>query len=267
MKLFWPVVGEMTLLSRIIKSHVTDTSKDANKIIHIKKIINEPNEESTTKEEELHSIDFALIQANEKAESILKEAREKAEQIHIKIQEEIQRWNDEKQSLVEEARREGYQVGREQGVVDSQKECQHLLDLAKETVTHAKYEYQSVVEKSEMTILNLGIKVAEKIMNQQLDQNNENYLFIVKNAIKEAREYKNIELHVHPVHYSFILSHKKELMALFPRETEFYIYPNDELVENGCVIESSNGRLVASVDEQLEQIRIKLLEILEEGHS
>ena len=56
-------------------------------------------------------------------------------------------------------------------------------------------------------------------------------------------------------------------MSLFPRETEFYIYPDDELENDGCVIESSNGRLEASVDEQLEQIRIKLLEILEEGHS
>lgn len=257
----------MTLLSRIIKSHLTDTHDKNKKLIQIKKIINEHNESTLMEDQVTLSRDLAVIEATKEAEAIIAEAQKQADQIQLKIQEEVERWNTEKQILMEDARQDGYLTGKEQGLMDAQIEYKQLLDLAKETVLNAKKEYLTIVENSEFTILSLGIKAAEKIMNQHLNENKEDYLFIVKKAIKEAREYKNIELHIHPIHYSFVLSHKKELISLFPRETEFYIYPNDELDENGCVIESSNGRLVASVDEQLEQIRIKLLEILEEGLS
>ncbi len=268
MKLSWHVVGEMTLLSRIIKSHYAKTQDQEKKVIQIKKIVNEQNENLYQQESlSLNLNQQLLMEAKQKAEDIVLEAQKQAEQVHEAIQEEIKQWNDEKQKLIEEAKQEGYLIGKEQGLSDSKREYEQLLDLAKKTVTEAKKEYSAVIEKSEFTILNLGIKVAEKIMNQHLDDNKEDYLFIVKKAIKEAREYKNIELHVPPLHYEFVLTHKTELMALFPRETEFYIYPDDELEGNGCVIDSTNGRLVASVDEQLEQIRIKLVEILEEDFS
>ncbi len=257
----------MTLLSRIIKSHLADTHDKNKKLIQIRKIINEYNEPTHSEVRVTQSRDQEVMEATKKAEAIIDEAQKQADQIQLQIQEEVDRWNTEKQILMEEARQEGYLTGKEQGLMDAQIEYKQLLDHAKETVLNAKNEYLSIVESSEFTILNLGIKAAEKIMNQHLNENKEDYLLVVKKAIKEAREYKNIELHVHPFHYSFILSHKKELMSLFPRETEFYIYPNDELDESGCVIESSNGRLVASVDEQLEQVRIKLLELLEEGLS
>ena len=254
-------------MSRIIKSHFTDTHVHEKKIITIKKITNELDESLPSEESGPPSMNQAVMEANQQAEAILLEAQKQAEQIQVKIQEEAKHWNNEKLNLIEEARQEGFLIGKEQGLAESQKEYQHMLNLAKEIVDQAKKEYQAVVEKSELTILNLGIKVAEKIMNLHLDENKDDYFYIVKNAIKEAREYKNINLHVPPLHYSFVLTHKEELISLFPRETEFYIYPDEDLDGNDCVIESSNGRLVASVDEQLEQIRIKLQEILEEDLS
>ena len=257
----------MTSLSRIIKSHLAKPHTQEQKIIGIKNIANEQDRASSNDEPENPYVNYAVTEATKQAELIIEEAQKQAENVYKKLQEEEERWFAEKQILIEEARQEGYRIGQEQGITDSQKEYQHLLEQAKEIVDQAKKEYRSVVEKSELTILNLGIKVADKIMNQHLDEHKEDYLYLVKKAIKESREYKNIELHVPPHHYSFILSNKKELMSLFPREIEFYVYPNEELSENGCVIESSNGRLVASVDEQLEQISIKLREILEEDLS
>ena len=47
------------------------------------------------------------------------------------------------------------------------------------------------------------------------------------------------------------------------KDIDFYIYPDDELEETSCIIESENGRIDASVDSQLEEIKIKLFEMLE----
>jgi flagellar assembly protein FliH len=52
-------------------------------------------------------------------------------------------------------------------------------------------------------------------------------------------------------------------MAIFPKDTELYIFPDDELEESSCIIESENGRMDASVDSQLQEIKVKLTELLE----
>lgn len=53
------------------------------------------------------------------------------------------------------------------------------------------------------------------------------------------------------------------MIALFPKELDFYIYPDEELSEMDCIIESANGRIDASIDSQLEEIKNKLIELLE----
>ena len=43
------------------------------------------------------------------------------------------------------------------------------------------------------------------------------------------------------------------------------MYPNGELDEHACYIESENGRIDASIDSQLQEIKRKLMDILEEN--
>jgi len=138
-----------------------------------------------------------------------------------------------------------------------------LIDLAKQTVTSSKSDYQRTIEQSEPTILEIGLKVAERILGEHLDGTSEHFISIVKRALKEAREYREVQLHVNPLHYEFLLSQKEDLLKIFPKETEVYIYPDGELSQNSCIIESANGRIDASVDQQLLEIKAKLFELLE----
>ncbi|MDQ7861366.1 hypothetical protein RCO48_11125 [Peribacillus frigoritolerans] len=68
------------------------------------------------------------------------------------------------------------------------------------------------------------------------------FLSIVKRAIKEVRDNREVQLHIHPIQYQSILSHKDELMAIFPKDTELYIFPDDELEESSCIIESEKRK-------------------------
>ncbi|MGM9956219.1 MAG: FliH/SctL family protein, partial [Peribacillus sp.] len=119
------------------------------------------------------------------------------------------------------------------------------------------------LESSESVILDIALNVAKKIIGQQLEAKEETFLSLVKGAIKEAREYREVQVHIHPSRYQSILSHKDEMIAIFPKEAELYIYPDDELDESSCIIESENGRIDASVDSQLLEIKAKLSELLE----
>ncbi|KON89090.1 flagellar assembly protein FliH [Sporosarcina globispora] len=254
-------------MSRLIKSYSSAGPKEEKKVISIRLLqtnsqhTEDAMEQNTIRTDE--QLQAMLNNAREEAERIVNAARLYSEKITQQINQQHEALEQEKQEVFEEARSQGFAAGAEEGRQSGLWEYNELIRMAKEVVNSAKNDYQQHIESSERTILNLGLKVAEKILGEVLEQNSDQFLFVVKRALKEARDYTEIQLHVHPVHYDLILSHKDELIRVFPKETDLYIYPDEELSNTSCIIESANGRIEASVDSQIEEVKRKLFEMLE----
>ncbi|MBM7692266.1 flagellar assembly protein FliH [Peribacillus deserti] len=251
-------------MSRIIKSSNSVKEKE-NKLIRIKSFdISQDSftvhpEPSAANEQESY-----IEEAKNQADEIISLAHARADQMFNEIMNQKQQWeNEELPLLTERASQEGFSQGYEAGREQGYSEMAASIASARNVIESARIDYKERIESSEKTILDLSIRVAEKIIGKKLADSEEYFLSLVKRAIKEAREYKEVQLHIHPSHYGFILSEKEKLTALFPKNTELYIYPDEELEETSCIIESSNGRIDASVDSQLYEIKEKLLGLLE----
>lgn len=253
----------MISLSRLIKSQFTSTVPAEKKVISIR-LLEASNQQEVpqvfthTEDERMRILGEAAIEAD----NILSKAREEAEQICQQINLEKQEWEQQRSLLAEESRQLGFEQGYQEGRNQGYEEYRQTIMFAQETVDAAKRDYQSHIDSSEKVILDLGVKIAGKILGEKLAAD-EGFLTLVKRALKNARDYKDIQLHVHPKHYQDLLAQKEELIAIFPKDIDFYIYPDDELEETSCIIESGNGRVDASVDSQLEEIKNKLFEMLE----
>ncbi|NSL51185.1 flagellar assembly protein FliH [Calidifontibacillus erzurumensis] len=261
-------------MSRIIKSPYAQSDEGNKKVITLKPLTgnffeekktidltSEPNNDIHEAEKKAEEI---LREAEEEALSILKDAEKKLNAILQQIESEKQNWEFEKQHLIETARQEGYQRGLELGKQDGFNEYKMLIDQAKETVDLSKNDYLKTVEEAERTILHLGLKAAEKIIGFTLDLNPEAFSNLVKKVIKEVRDHQDVKIYVHPKYYDLMISQKEELKTYFTNPlTELYIYPNEELNQTDCIIESSFGRIDASVDSQLRELKLKLLEMLD----
>lgn len=256
----------MISLSRIIKSRFANTARDGNKKIKIRSFDYLFHEADSETVPVFHQKDTeqVLEQANLEAEALIREAKLAAEQILQQAKAERKHFEEvEKPQMMQEIREGGFNEGLELGRQRGYTELAESLEYAKEIVSASKKDYHAHIEESERTILELGIKVAERIIGTNLQGSEEKYLSFVKQAIKEARDYREVWLHVHPNHYGYILSQKEELISIFPKEAGFYIYPDQELKETSCIIESAHGRIDAGVDSQLEEIKQKLIELLE----
>lgn len=255
----------MILLSRLIKSSWSNSEQQENKVISIRKFKTETEESNLEPSNNIISIQQQAIldEAKKLANQIIAEANAHQKQLQEQLQQERIRWEEELAILTQQAKESGYEAGFLQGKEEGYREMLDLIDLAKQTVTSSKADYQRTIEQSEPTILEIGLKVAERILGEHLDGTSEHFISIVKRALKEAREYREVQLHVNPLHYEFLLSQKEDLLKIFPKETEVYIYPDGELSQNSCIIESANGRIDASVDQQLLEIKAKLFELLE----
>ena len=254
----------MISLSRVIKSQWAETKDSEKRVIAIK-IFEEQKNEEFEPITDIPNIDTQAIvkEAQLQAEEIIHEAKQQVELIEQQLNEQRLAFELEKEESLAQAQEEGYSVGLEKGQAVGYDEYREMIQSARKVVELAKLDYRMHVESAESEILAIGLKVASRILGKKLEGNEEEFLAIVKRALKEARDNQEVQLHIHPNYYEFLLANKEELLMLFPKEVNFYIYPNDEISETSCLIESAHGRIDASVDSQLGEIKRKLFELLE----
>ncbi|MEK5039551.1 flagellar assembly protein FliH [Sporosarcina sp. FSL K6-3457] len=174
-------------------------------------------------------------------------------------------WQDEKAVLQQQAYEEGFQVGFEEGHSKVLGDMASALQMANEATEQSRKNAQQYLDSQERVILELGMLTAERIMGQTLQDDEESYLSVVKRALKEAREMKEIKLYVSLDHFELVSDNRTELAAIFPPDVPFLIFANDEFESTECYIETNHGRIVVSIDEQLNELRERLVEIMEGG--
>lgn len=253
-------------MSSIIKSQFANDLSKREKTIQIKRFASAA---PSGQDEDLREIveqqaENLMLEAQAKAEAIEQQSQMMLSQAKSQIELERQQWEEERQRIAQEAKRQGYEEGLRQGKQEGLQAYEALIDEAKALINLTKQDYYSYMESSEEIILQLGLTIAEKVIGQQLAQDPEKFLSLVRTAIKEVREHKEIQLFVSVSSYPFIQGYKEELMFLLNGETSLFIYPDEELEDTSCIIESSFGRIDASVDSQLDEIKKQLTELLKE---
>lgn len=254
----------MISLSRLFKSLTGGQAIQEQKVISIKLLeSDQPQAEEPKFVFTAEQKQAILKNARQEAARIVREAQARAQELTERTQKEKEAWEYEKAKLAKDAESAGFDQGLKEGRLQGQAEYEEKIQFARGVVETAELDYRRQVESSEKTVLLLSMEVAGKILGQKLQASGESFLPLVKAALKEARETREIQLHINPVHYGFMLSQREELIALFPKEVNLYIYPDEKLSESDCLIESAGGRIDAGVDTQLAEMKEKLLELLE----
>lgn len=258
----------MISLSNLIKAEFTKSDQDKiiihNRTLTLIKTMDEREKQPADLSTYNQEAEKIIEDAKRMAEELLNNAKQEYENQLAAIDELRQNWENEKLQLMEEAKDLGYKAGFEAGKQQGHDEYQEQLVFAKELIEKARIEASEYIEASERTILQLAIQVAEQIIVSKLDENEEAFLNIVKKVLQEAKEHYHLYLYIHPSKYDLIIIHKDELVRMMNREKNLLIYPDDQLAENACILESSFGRIDASIDSQLAVLKEKLLNLLEE---
>ncbi|MFD1850383.1 flagellar assembly protein FliH [Oceanobacillus bengalensis] len=238
------------------------------KVIAIKPIdflIKEKQLDPSSYEEEYQSIEDKIAKAIEQLTTLETQQKELLQATKTQIEKEKSNWQTERAKWIEEAKEEGYKSGYLSGQQDSISEYKGLLEKANTITEQATKDYHTTLDKSETTILQLSISIAEKVMKQKITDDPSVFSNLVKTVIKSIKDKSMITIYTHPDNYEMILEQKDELIRLLENDTKLSIYVKDELSENACIIEHPFGRVDASVDSQLEQIRNILLDFHEEN--
>lgn len=169
-----------------------------------------------------------VYEATREARDVVVLAQEKAKQII----EEAERRRD---AIREQATEEG----RTRGLA----EWNHILAAASQRA-------DQLTRSWEETMLRLAVRVAEKIIGEQLRLRPETIVEIVRQVLKGARPGKHLTIQVNPAELQQVRDHIDGLQA--PGATsEIEIVASASVLPGGCVIESELGIIDARLETQL----------------
>jgi len=264
------VAEEMTSLSRIIRSARAMQQQGQKQVeIQVRNLFKvdfdgEETQEYSLAMEQLHA---EREQMMAKAAFEIEAQKQDFEQYRQRQLEELDKlkkaWEEEKLVLEQNAYDQGFQQGYEEGMKKAQVDMNESLAIANQVIEDSRIMAQSYIEEQEKVILELALTAAERILGESLARDEEVFLSIVKRGVKEAREMKEIKIHVSPTYHNLIAQHREELVEMFPTDVPILVFVDEDLNPTESFIETNHGRIVLSIDEQLSELRLKLNEILD----
>lgn len=256
----------MTSLSKIFRNVYLNETKENSKPIQIRNLY---VQEVLNTDEPL-TLDVLIQERSKMIEEVNQEIDEKRSKLTKDIEEtkqyienQMSAWEEEKITYQQQAYDEGFMQGMEEGRLKAQAEMQNSLKLANDALKIAHENAANYLQQQEQVILELAIRTTERIIATKLDENEELFLSIVKRGLKEAREMKEIKLYVSPIYFELVSNNRQELSSIFPVDVPFMIFVDEDMNETDCYIETNHGRIVVSIDEQVQELRRKLVDILD----
>ncbi|APT49554.1 flagellar assembly protein FliH [Bacillus safensis] len=251
-------------MSRIIKHETSVIPEQGRQTIPLQQVEfkREHHEEELVNETEASQL--VLSDAEDQASRILEQANSELEKTMAEINQRRTDFEEERIQLIEEAKQAGYQDGFQKGEADAKMQYQAILDQANDIAGLARQDYEEKIESSAEQIVELAFELAKRVWNAA-EETNDQFLALVKQVISEVKEYDDISIYVDPEHYEHVMEYKDELIRILQKDTHLAIYSDEKAPKGTCYVETSFGKVEASVDTQMNQLKEKLLEVIDSG--
>lgn len=170
----------------------------------------------------------------------------------------------EAQRLAEEASRTGYETGLAQGIQQAEDEFRQAREDMQLLIETVYQEKAKIVQDAEPFLLALSVRIAEKVLKNELKQHDSQLLTIVQRALKRVEEAEDVVMQVSLEDYPILLPFLNELKTYVRADSELKLVPVLNLSKGGCMIHTASGSYDVTVDSQLKEIKRQMLAYCEE---
>lgn len=159
----------------------------------------------------------------------------------------ISRAREEAQSIKEAASKEGYQAGLAQAA--------DAIEEVKNSITAFLGAKQEVFDYIAPNIMEISLDIAKKIIKREIQQDPSIILENIKEILKGlSKEETKITLKVNPTQVSLLKMEVPSLLSDNGLDAKILIVGDEDMTEGGCVVETANGVVDASIETQLSVI-------------
>ena len=186
---------------------------------------------------------------------IIDEANAEAIKILENAKEEIEK---RKKEECEKAYQEGFEKGYHEGKL----EADSIITQAMEVKSHLEDRKNEIFKESEEELINIVIEASKKIIGQELQQNNEAIISLIKQALDKSAFKNNISIKVSSEDYKYVLENKEFIESLVEGVSEIDIIEDKFLLKGDCIIDTPGGQVNSSAQLQMEELEKAFLFVL-----
>ena len=129
-----------------------------------------------------------------------------------------------------------------------------MIDEAAELRKFLDNRRDDIYEEAEEQMVQLVLDIAKKVISDELTQNKEAILSLVKKALQKCAFKKMLVLKVSPLDFDFILENKGRICMMVEGISDIEIVSELSLDQGSCIIETPSGEINSSMDIQIKEI-------------
>ncbi|MFP4153408.1 MAG: flagellar assembly protein FliH [Alkalispirochaeta sp.] len=206
-----------------------------------------------------------IREKTEQATQAKKDAEEEAEQSRISAEAERERIIAEAQQeavrLKEEARRNGYEEGREQGIEAGKDEARRVIERFHVVLSKAIERRNEIIAESEGQVVSLVLSIAKKVI-KVISENQKNVVINnIVQSLKRLQQKSEVIVRVNLADIEIATRHKEDILKTAERVQSITIAEDSTVDPGGCIIETDFGEIDARISSQLREIEDRILEL------
>ena len=194
-------------------------------------------------------------------EEINKKCRQILEGAHIKANKIINDAKRDADTILKDAKNEGFQKGFEEGKKESEKKYYKTIQEAENVLINAKIERKNIINSIENDIVDLIAETTRKIIIEKIEKDDKIFTNIVGNAISKFKADSQINIKVSPDDYQ-VLHEQRSNLVKGNNIKHIEIIKDTGLKRGDCILSSESEEIDAGVDTQIDYIRRGLKQIV-----
>lgn len=193
-------------------------------------------------------------EAELEAQKIVKEAELKA----LEIQQDSEKNRDK---IVEDAYKEGFSKGSEEGYTSGKNEVQRLIDRLHTVLERTLDRRQEILDETEQQIVELVLLMTRKVVKVISESQRNVVMTNIVQALRKVKGRGDVTIRVNLADVQLATDHIKEFMTSVENIKNITVVEDTTVERGGCVIETDFGAIDARISSQLSELEQKILEI------
>ncbi|MBU1864642.1 MAG: hypothetical protein KKH94_13360 [Candidatus Omnitrophica bacterium] len=176
---------------------------------------------------------------------------------HEYIKQHKMKAREEAEIIINEAKKQAiaeHQSGFEEGLRKGLEKLKPLEEMLRDTLTKINHFAEQYPHQLEPKVVNLILHIASKIIKDKLESDRNIVIRTVQDTFKEITDKEYIKIRVHCEDIALMRKFQPQLLEMFHDIKKIEIVADDIVDKGGCIIETNEGRVDATIKTQLQKL-------------
>ncbi len=203
------------------------------------------------------SVDKAKVKEAEIIAQREKEIRNKEEEARALIE----RANREAEDIRDAARKQGQNLGYQDGFDEGKAEAVRLVERLKMIMEAAIDKREEIISSAEEQIIRIILLIGRKVVKHITDKDEQVVIANIKSALQKVQGKEVIIVKVNSKDLEITTEHKEEFIGMIEGLKNIKVLEDSRVDRGGCIIETDFGSIDGRISTQLEEMEDRIREM------